>query len=168
MQLQRGWNVIAVRLVVHARNDGIVDPLKLMGTFSLAESATSGEYVVVAPIQEVEGASWTDQGYPFFSGTGSYEQEIDITADFLAGRVHLEVECADDLLTVLVNGKQVGLRTWHPYEVDVTGHLRPGKNTISVQVTNSLINLLEGVEKPSGIQGKVRLVPYAVCRLDLP
>ncbi|NMB12563.1 MAG: hypothetical protein GX977_09790 [Firmicutes bacterium] len=166
-QLQLGWNVITIRLVVNARNDGIVDPLKLLGTFSLANSDAAGDYTVVAPIRQVAGASWTDQGYPFFSGTGSYEQVVEIDEDFLAGKVYLEVECADDLLTVLVNGKQAGVCMWHPYKVEVSQFLQPGENSITIQVTNSLINVLEGVKKPSGIQGKVRLVPYAVCKLEL-
>ena len=85
----------------------------------------------------------------------------------MKGRVYLEVECADDLLTVLVNGKEAGVCTWHPYQVEISQFLQPGKNTITVQVTNSLINILEGVEKPSGLQGKVRLTPYAICELKL-
>jgi len=66
----------------------------------------------------------------------------------------------DDALEVIVNGEQAGIRLWAPYDMEITGHLIPGENQIELRVANTLINLLEAVERPSGLCGAPRLVPY--------
>jgi hypothetical protein len=45
--------------------------------------------------------------------------------------------------------------------------LRPGENVLKLRVANTLINLLEGVERPSGLAGAPRLVPYHVVEFAL-
>ena len=45
-----------------------------------------------------------------------------------------------------------------PYSrIDVTDDLRAGANEIEIRVTNTLINILEGVKHPSGLFGPPRL-----------
>ncbi|TLY27194.1 MAG: hypothetical protein E6K56_11820 [Ignavibacteria bacterium] len=43
------------------------------------------------------------------------------------------------------------MRPWHPYRVDVSRFLRKGINAVEIRVTNTLINMLEAVQKPSGL-----------------
>jgi hypothetical protein len=62
-------------------------------------------------------------------------------------------------MELYVNDNRVGLRPWHPYEFDITSYVRAGWNKISLKITNTLINVLEGVKKPSGIFD-ARIVPY--------
>lgn len=53
-----------------------------------------------------------------------------------------------NLAEVTLNGKSLGV-VWHlPYRVDVTGVLRPGKNELTVKVTNSWVNRLIGDQQP--------------------
>jgi hypothetical protein len=53
-----------------------------------------------------------------------------------------------DAAVVYVNGKRAG-SLWHPpYEVHVTGLIRPGGNTIEIRVANTAINELAGQEQP--------------------
>ncbi|NIV33926.1 MAG: hypothetical protein GWN58_32110, partial [Anaerolineae bacterium] len=68
-----GTNVIAVRLTVTDATDGLLDLLKLVGDFSLAGQEREG-YAIVAPRRTVQPASWTTQGYPFFSGRAVYRR----------------------------------------------------------------------------------------------
>jgi len=58
-----------------------------------------------------------------------------------------------------VNGKQAAVLPWEPLEVDISDHVQPGENVITIKVANSLQNLLIK-EKPSGILGRVEIVPY--------
>jgi hypothetical protein len=66
----------------------------------------------------------------------------------------------DDVLEVIVNGRSAGVRLWEPYQVEVTDLLKPGDNTLELRVANTLVNLLERVERPSGLAGAPKLVPY--------
>jgi hypothetical protein len=67
---------------------------------------------------------------------------------------------------VPVNGRSAGIRAWRPYRFDLTGALKPGRNTIQVKVANTLANhgligtawkyIYEDTEV-SGLLGPVRL-----------
>jgi len=151
-----GRNVVAVRLVVNRRTDGILDLLKIVGDFALQKS---GEHfkIVKAP-SEISAGDWTAQGYPFYSGTGIYRAAIDVPAKYLDGRLFLEVDCGDDVLELSVNGRPAVLAPWHPYRLELTGLLNAGKNIVELKVTNTLMNILEGVQKASGIFSAPRLV----------
>ncbi len=144
-----GVNVVAVRLVVGRRTDGLLDPLKLVGAFALAESA-DGMEIIPSPSTIAIG-DWGTQGYPYFSGTGIYRMSVDIPATPADGRWILRADCGDDVLEAKVNDGPAVVVPWAPYEIDVSPHIRPGKNSIELRVTNTLINMLEGVRKPSGL-----------------
>ena len=73
----------------------------------------------------------------------------------------------DDVLEVLVNGQSAGVRLWEPYQIEVTRLLKSGENTIEMRVANTLVNLLERVERPSGLAGAPRLVPYQIFEYNL-
>jgi hypothetical protein len=61
-----------------------------------------------------------------------------------------------------------GVRLWAPHAVEVTEFLQAGENVVELQVANTLVNLLEGVERPAGLAGAPRLVPYRRFTFDLP
>ena len=157
-----GENVIALRLVLTGPTDGLLDLLKLMGEFSLQGSSKEGYQI--APPQGISYLqSWTFEGYPFYSGPVIYRRRFTLPAGFNKEddlRIFLEPQMFDDALEVIVNGEQAGIRLWAPYDMEITGHLIPGENQIELRVANTLINLLEAVERPSGLCGAPRLVPY--------
>lgn len=147
--VQPGRNLIAIRMRVHKKSHGLLDFLKLVGTFSLAGTEA---YALAAPRTGIAAGSWTTQGYPYFSGTGKLTQCVDLPAAYLERHVlRLAVHCGKDVLQVWINGQEAGICLWEPYTLDVTKLLRPGQNEIALAVTNTLINLLEGVEHPSGV-----------------
>jgi hypothetical protein len=165
-EVHEGRNELAVRLVVDEPTGGIVDRIKLMGTFALAGDAASG-YRIAAPLDQLPAEPWTSHGHPFLSGTATYRCTFELPDGFAGHRAFLEVPAGDDVIEVSVNGRLAGVRLWEPHEVEVTGLLEPGENQIAVAVTNTLANLLNGVDRPSGLAGPPRLLARASFEFDL-
>ena len=87
-------------------------------------------------------------------------------ADLAGQRVFLEAPAAEDVVEVIVNGHSAGVCLWEPYRVEITPWLRQGENVVEVRVANTLINLLEGVVRPSGLAGTPKLVAYREYTFD--
>jgi hypothetical protein len=161
--VRAGRNVLALRLVVRDPTGGLVDHVKLLGAFAVAGDEASG-YRIVAPEGSATPESWTVQGYPFYSGRGSYRVNVDVAPDAAGpdgNRLVLEVPMRDDVVEVEVNGRPAGTLLWDPYEVDVTELVRPGPNEFAFRVANTPANLLGATPRPSGLAGMPRLVVYA-------
>lgn len=105
-----------------------------------------------AGIQKVLGfTSWTespDAGVRYFSGTATYRTEFD--GRHAAGdRVLVELTDLHEICTVRINGKPAGTIWAMPYQLDVTGRLKDGKNTLELDVTNLWPNRIIGDAQPS-------------------
>ena len=161
-----GRNVLGVRLVIEEATGGIVDNVKLTGSFALEDDGGTG-HRIVAPAERLDAGPWTDQGYPYLSGTGVYRRTFELPGPFGGHRLFLEVPMRDDVLEVHVNGASAGVRLWDPYVVEITDLVHPGENELSLSVTNTLANLLNGVARPSGLADAPSLVPHASFTFDL-
>ncbi len=157
--VRQGDNLIALRLVVTNSTDGLLDLLKIMGDFSLIPKG-DGTYQVGLPRTTMQPCSWAEQGYPFYSGSAVYRRRFQLPASFAGQRVFLQAPVRDDVLEVVVNGQPAAVRLWPEYEVEITDQLQPGENLLELRLTNTLVNLLEGVERPSGLSAAPSLVPY--------
>ncbi|MCU0365553.1 MAG: hypothetical protein MUE93_07825 [Ignavibacteriaceae bacterium] len=144
-----GKNYVAVRLTVTRRTDGMLDLLKIVGDFSLKQKDV--EFSINEKKNEIEIGDWTKQGYPFFSGTGVYETTFDLQKDYLDGKLFLKLSCGEDVAEVIVNNSDPIVIPWNPYRIDITNLVKAGKNTIKIKITNTLINILEAVQKESGL-----------------
>ena len=101
-------------------------------------------------------APWSanaNDGVKYFSGTATYTRHVNAPKDwFRAGTgIFLELGYVGDMADVTVNGRSLGF-FWHPpFEVDVSGALQPGDNTIEIAVTNEWTNRLVGdLSAPAG------------------
>jgi hypothetical protein len=164
--LQEGENLVAIRIVLTGATDGLLDLLKLVGNFSLAPG-DDGTPVMVAPLSKMPAESWTLHGYPYYSGTGVYSRTITLPETRTEQRLFLQAELAEDVLEVLVNGQPAGVRLWPPYEVEITPWMKPGGNLLALRVANTLVNLLEGTPRPSGLTAPPRLVAYPTFHFEL-
>jgi hypothetical protein len=113
--------------------------------------------------------SWTDtEETRFFSGQATYERTIDLTEAWTrsGGEVYLNFGAGKpaaqnrrggaaiespvrEAAHVYINGSLAGSVWKPPYEVDATGLLRAGSNTIRVVVANLGINRLAGTSLPN-------------------
>ena len=65
-----------------------------------------------------------------------------------------------DLVEVVVNGKKIDVLAWEPFEAEITGVLKPGRNTMTLRVANTMSNLYERSMRASGIVGDVYVDLY--------
>jgi hypothetical protein len=95
---------------------------------------------------------WTDLGDEGFAGVGTYAGHVDVDPAFLRDR-RIVAAFGDvrDIARVLVNGVDCGITWTAPFEADVTGALRPGRNAVVVEVANAWMNrLIAEARHPTG------------------
>ena len=105
------------------------------------------------------------------SGVGYYSTTVTLASTWSRDMgATLSLGSVVDTFRVWVNGKQVPQQGLLASSIDLRGMLRPGPNTIQVDVATTLINRIRlvtpsiyGIAKPLayGLMGPVRLTPYA-------
>ena len=126
----------------------------LAGSFSLKGESSS----LQSPRTTINSGSWTDQGYPFYSGGAVYSQTVEIPAFHDNQTVLLRTENAHDVVEFIVNGTSAGVRAWTPYELDITRLIVPGPNHVELRVTNTSANALGLQPRPSGLLSGARFI----------
>ena len=111
-------------------------------------------------------ADWTeseDPGIRYFSGTAGYAAEFEIDGPLLRdGRdLFLDLGSLREVAEVTLNGRPPGVLWKEPFQADVSGLLRPGRNVLEVKVTNLWNNRLMGDLRDPGQK------PYARTNMVL-
>jgi len=100
-------------------------------------------------------------GYPFYAGKIQLTQTVNINND-TAEKITLKF---DDVTAacarIFVNQKDCGIMMWNPYECDITPFVKNGDNTITVEISSSLRNLLGPYHRPHGEIGNLFGGSYA-------
>jgi glycosyl hydrolase family 106( putative alpha-L-rhamnosidase) len=157
--VREGRNILSVRMTLRCPTDGITDRLKLIGRFAVARG-DDGSYGVVRLEPRVKPASWTEQGFPFYSGVGVYRTTCSLPDSAVGRRLEVETSAGDDVVEVVVNGVSSGASLWPPHLADVTAAMRPGDNEVEIRVANTLANLLNAEERASGLSEAPRVIVY--------
>lgn len=92
---------------------------------------------------------WTSSEEPdvrFYSGHVGYAATLRYRPPKTPRRTVLSLGDVRDVARVSLNGHDLGTLWTAPYEVDVTGYLRKGKNTLEVEVVNTWHNALRGAD----------------------
>jgi hypothetical protein len=93
-------------------------------------------------------ASWTessDEGVRHFWGTAAYTTAFEIPAQLPEhARVVLNLGEVRETARVWVNDKEMGVAWKRPFSIEVTGAVKPGSNSLKVQVTNLWPNRIIG------------------------
>jgi hypothetical protein len=117
-------------------------------------------------------SSWhenSDAGVKYFSGAGTYTKTIQAPAEWFKTGTRLWLDLGDtkNLAEVTVNGKPLGILWKTPFQVDVTGALKPGANALQVKVTNLWVNRLIGDQQPDAAK-KYTYTTQQFYRADSP
>jgi hypothetical protein len=96
--------------------------------------------------------SWTDHSDPgvrYFSGTATYEKDIEISAARLRAKreLWLDLGVVENIAEVSMNGHNLGVLWKPPFRVNVTAAAKPGTNHLTIKVTNLWPNRLIGDEQ---------------------
>jgi hypothetical protein len=94
-----------------------------------------------------ELVSWTDrpeEGIRHYSGTATYRRTVSLPEALRRRHLALDLGEVRELAEVRVNGRSLGVVWSPPFRVDLGDALRPGDNTIEVDVVNFWPNRIIG------------------------
>jgi alpha-L-rhamnosidase len=121
-------------IVIGALPTNASEPFPGVGGSTFADlagdwSITLGEKQLNSPLK-----SWEALGVAGFSGIGSYHREFAAAALPAGKRLYLDLGDAHEQVQVRLNGIELEARGWPPYLWDVTTLVKPGANSLDVQV----------------------------------
>ncbi|WP_181306045.1 glycosyl hydrolase [Rufibacter sp. XAAS-G3-1] len=164
-------------------------PTEVKGTWNLR--FTQGGPELPAAQQLTQLKSWTelpDKKAEAFSGTGEYTITFEMPSK-KAGEYVLDLGKVSESAKVWINGQEVGYINSIPFQARVGHYLKPGKNTMQVEVANLMANRIRHMDQnkiqwrnyheinfvninykpfdasgwkpmPSGLLGPVTVTPY--------
>ncbi|RYG55492.1 hypothetical protein EON80_30580, partial [bacterium] len=98
-----------------------------------------------APVRWNELKSWSessDETTKYFSGNATYTTSFDLPADYkpASSLCTLDLGSVRIVARATVNGQEAGTALRSPYTLEIGRFLKPGRNTLSVLVTNTWAN----------------------------
>ena len=118
--------------------DMAIEDMYLSGDFGV-KKLYDNKYVITGEPGILTDGNWGSQGYPFYSGSMIYEQDV-VLARGKKNKVTLELNNPKGtVFFVYVNGKKQPLIT-EPWKADITSAVKDGKNNIKIEVVSSLRN----------------------------
>jgi hypothetical protein len=146
------------------------DSTFIVGNFTLEKDEnTENKYVIVKENESIQTKSWSNQGYPYFSGAIEYEKEFSMDKEVLKNRIFF-FEGENNIreyMELYINNKYVDTRIWLPYKSEITNFLKAGKNKIKLIVRNTLKNIMEKRPVDSGIIGPVKIIGKELKRITV-
>jgi hypothetical protein len=135
--------------VLHADAADLPAPLEVTGAWNLSFPPDWGAPPSVTLDKLISWTDHTNDGVRYFSGTATYEKEIEIPAGRLtAGReLWIDLGTVKNFAEVSLNGQNLGVLWKPPFRVNVTAAAKPGVNRLVVKVTNLWPNRLIGDEQ---------------------
>ena len=123
-------------------------PLEISGAWDVSFPPKWG---VPEKINLVSLDSWSDSsidGVKYFSGTATYTKKFHWNEEPGSGQAKIEtwLDLGDVqvMARIKLNGHDLGVLWKSPFRINVTGALRPGSNTLEVQVANLWPNRMIG------------------------
>ncbi len=152
-RVHTGENVLQICMIsLLEEMPRIFEPIYLIGDFQVQDRT-------IRPARGSMAGPWSDAGYPNYSGIAAYSQTVDIPDKYALGaKLILELDEVHDCCRVLVNGEEVEIRMWEPWSADISDHVKPGRNEITVEVANSATNLYDKNPRTSGLAGSARIL----------
>jgi hypothetical protein len=165
-------------------------PIEVKGDWALRFTQGGPELPAEQKLNQL--ISWTelpDKKAEAFSGTGEYTITFDLPAKNAEEYV-LNLGKVNESARVWLNGQEVGILWSIPFQARVGQYLKPGKNTLKVEVANLMANRIRDMDQkkiewrkyheinfvnidykpfdasvwkpmPSGLLGPVTLTPYS-------
>jgi hypothetical protein len=88
-----------------------------------------------------------DNRVKYFAGTATFRNSIMVDAVSANKQYLLDLGTVNDIVSVKINDKDLGVCWYPPYQMDITSALTSGSNSIEISVTTNWANRLIGDEK---------------------
>ncbi|MBI3972810.1 MAG: hypothetical protein HY332_16155 [Chloroflexi bacterium] len=131
----------------------VAGPVVAAGSFAL-RPANRG-HSIVRPRRQTPLGTWSEIGYPRFSGSATYRQSFVVPELPAGARARVVVEAHGGTIWVELDNRHLAGPAASPCTVELTGHLRPGAGALAITVESSLAARIAGGE-PAGL-ASVRL-----------
>jgi hypothetical protein len=126
--------------LIFLENGVELESVYIVGNFSVEKKKKN--YLLTPPKKNVKNGDLVFQGYPFFAGSINLFQEIKIKKE-KNEKIFLNFEKISATTTkITINGKEAGIIFMKPYKLEISKFLKDGKNSLEIELTNSLRNLL--------------------------
>lgn len=172
--------------------EGSQQPITLNGAWSL--TFKDGGPLIPSAKTMKQLQNWTsfgdDTATQSFSGTGVYTTTFTIPAK-KASEYLLQLGGVNESAKVIINGKDAGILWSIPFQARIGKYLKPGQNTISIEVANLMANRIRYMDRsgmewrryheinfvnihympfnasnwkvqPSGLEGPVTITPFNI------
>lgn len=118
---------------------------RLKGSFAAKEGGYYADnFILSDETMKINNGNAVLSGYPFYAGSFIFTRAFDWKRG-PAGKKHLFLEFQGlNALSaeVTLNNRKAGVIFCHPRRIEITGLLKKGSNTLKIEITNSLRNLL--------------------------
>ncbi|MFP4013379.1 MAG: hypothetical protein ACLFVQ_04785 [Chitinispirillaceae bacterium] len=156
-KIVRGLNRISIRTTGSVTDpQPLLYPPLVMGSFSISKGPHG--WTLDRPSAVVGHDSWTKYGYPYLSGRAVYRQFFEVPSEYK--KLILRFSQVSGTVYVKVNDKNLGSFQWHPMEIDITPFCSSKRNELSIEVVNTVDNVLRMNGRPSGLTGEVFIDVY--------
>jgi hypothetical protein len=119
--------------------------------------------------------TWMQPGLEHFSGSMTYEKDVELSTKMLQQGVLLDCGVVGVVAEAWINGHSLGKRAWAPFVFDLSKYAHVGVNTLKVRIANTeanaravgtFLNILKAIDL-DGWHGPARLVPYVRKEMTL-
>jgi hypothetical protein len=135
--------------MLHATVADLPVPQAVTGTWNLSFPPNWGAPPSVTLDELISWTDHTNLGIRYFSGTATYEKDIEISNDCLKPGAELWLDLGDvkNFAEVSLNGRDSGVLWKPPFRVNITAAAKPGVSHLVVKVTNLWPNRVIGDEQ---------------------
>lgn len=134
-----------------------LEDVLIAGRFRL-QTVSPGQFILAA-YAAPQGGNMSQNGFPFYSGRTVYRAAVDVPSLPSNKKCWLQL---NDLQAasarVRVNGQLLATLRWAPHVVDLSHHLKAGKNQIEIELATTLNNVFGPVRLAEALD-KRRVVP---------
>ena len=120
-------------------------PLEITGPWEVSFAPGRGAPEKITFDQLTDWTKRPEESIKHFSGKATYQRTFEVLAQPLPGSAMiLDLGEVNDIAVVRVNGQELATLWLPPYRLDITAAMKPGANTLEVDVVNTWNNRLVG------------------------
>jgi hypothetical protein len=95
----------------------------------------------------IDFSKQNDEKLKYFSGTAVYENKFKCKMQNVKCKMILDLGAVHDMATVEINGNEIGVLWFPPFQIDITDYVKAGTNSLKISITNTWANRLIGDEQ---------------------